>query len=253
MQTSKPLAQALFFPFSAKGKWRLIPYTLALVSVGNLVCVFSEKPALLSLFTVLSEIIFALEYGLRLLLIPLACPNLGACKARFRYAISFLGIIDLLAVISPLLIFTQLAKAEAARLIALVRFVKIGRYTRGLRTIALVFKERKDEILAAFVLLGILTICASVAMFEVEHVEQPTVFTSPFSGLYWAMTTITTTGYGDMVPITAAGKVIGFCTMVLSIGVVAVPAGIFSAGFVDTFKKYKEIRARHKSDNDTTR
>ncbi|MEG0477244.1 MAG: potassium channel family protein, partial [Raoultibacter sp.] len=65
---------------------------------------------------------------------------------------------------------------------------------------------------------------------------QPDQFDSVLTGLYWAMTTITSTGYGDLVPITAAGRAVGFLTMVLSIAVVAIPAGIFSAGFVAEFQ-----------------
>lgn len=73
-------------------------------------------------------------------------------------------------------------------------------------------------------------------MYEIEHPVQPEKFDSVFTGMYWAMTTITTTGYGDLVPVTAAGRLVGFCTMLLSIGVVAIPAGIFSAGFVSEFR-----------------
>ena len=84
--------------------------------------------------------------------------------------------------------------------------------------------------------LALLTVTASVLMYEIEHPVQPEKFDSVFTGMYWAMTTITTTGYGDLVPVTAAGRLVGFCTMLLSIGVVAIPAGIFSAGFVSEFR-----------------
>ena len=85
--------------------------------------------------------------------------------------------------------------------------------------------------------LALLTVTASVLMFQVENPVQPERFDSVFTGMYWAMTTITSTGYGDLVPITPIGRFIGFCTMVLSIAVVAIPAGIFSAGFVAQFRE----------------
>ena len=114
---------------------------------------------------------------------------------------------------------------------------------RGLRSIARVFAKRRQEIVAAFTVLGLLTVTASVLMFEVEHPVQPDKFDSVLTGMYWAMTTITSTGYGDLVPLTAAGRLVGFLTMLLSIGVVAIPAGIFSAGFVAEFRA-QDARAR---------
>ena len=105
------------------------------------------------------------------------------------------------------------------------------------------FAKRRQEIVAAFTVLGLLTVTASVLMFEVEHPVQPDKFDSVLTGMYWAMTTITSTGYGDLVPLTAAGRLVGFLTMLLSIGVVAIPAGIFSAGFVAEFRA-QDARAR---------
>lgn len=72
-------------------------------------------------------------------------------------------------------------------------------------------------------------------MYEAEHAAQPEAFDSVLTGIYWAMTTITTTGYGDLVPVTTLGRIIGFVVMVLSIAVVAIPAGIFSAGSSRSF------------------
>jgi voltage-gated potassium channel len=114
---------------------------------------------------------------------------------------------------------------------------------KGLHSIALVFSKRRSEIIAAFVVLGLLTVTASVLMFALENPVQPEKFDSVFTGMYWAMTTITTTGYGDLVPITAAGRLLGFVVMVLAIGAVAIPAGIFSAGFVAEFRS-EDVRAK---------
>ena len=163
----------------------------------------------------------------------------SVCFARMRYALSPMGIIDLLAFAPGLLVlFVPVSSSmlNAARIIRLVRLIKLSRYMRGLRSIARVFRKRRPEIVAAFMVLALLTVTASVLMYEIEHPVQPEKFDSVFTGMYWAMTTITTTGYGDLVPVTAAGRLVGFCTMLLSIGVVAIPAGIFSAGFVSEFR-----------------
>ena len=134
------------------------------------------------------------------------------------------------------------ALRDVVSIIRLIRLIKISRYMRGLRTIGIVLSNRRSEIIASIMVLGLLTISASVLMYEAEHTAQPEAFDSVLTGIYWAMTTITTTGYGDLVPITALGRIIGFVVMVLSIAVVAIPAGIFSAGFVEEFRAQRNRR-----------
>lgn len=107
---------------------------------------------------------------------------------------------------------------------------------RGLHSIGQVFVKRRQEIIAAFMVLALLAVASSVLMYEAEHAAQPEVFDNVLTGLYWAVTTMTSTGYGDVVPITPLGRLIGFVVMVISIAVVAIPAGIFSAGFIEEFR-----------------
>ena len=190
-------------------------------------------------FGLASSVCFGLEYAARLWIADLVRPDATPARARLRYMISPLGIVDALAFAPGLLVLVvpvSPSALNAARIVRLVRLVKLSRYMRGLRSLGRVLEKRRSEIVAAFMVLGLLAITASVLMYEVEHPAQPEKFDSVFTGLYWAMTTITSTGYGDLVPVTAAGRFVGFCTMVLSIGVVAIPAGIFSAGFVAEFR-----------------
>lgn len=226
---------------------RAVGIVLFALIVANAVLVFAEThpgiPAGFSAaflaFGLASSVCFALEYAARLWTADLVHPDLSPARARVRYALSLMGIIDLLAFAPGLLVLLVPVSASmlnAARIIRLVRLIKLSRYMRGLHSIARVFHKRRQEIVAAFMVLALLTVTASVLMYEIEHPVQPDKFDSVFTGMYWAMTTITTTGYGDLVPLTAAGRFVGFCTMVLSIGVVAIPAGIFSAGFVSEFR-----------------
>ena len=117
-----------------------------------------------------------------------------------------------------------------------MRVIKISRYMRGLRTIGRVLVMRKHEIAAAFMVIMLLILISSVLMYEVEHDAQPDKFSSLFTGMYWAVTTITGTGYGDLVPITPLGRFIGSIIMLLAVAVVAIPGGIFSAGFVAEYQ-----------------
>lgn len=80
-------------------------------------------------------------------------------------------------------------------------------------------------------------------MYELEHQAQPTKFNNLLSGVYWAVTTVTGTGYGDLVPITPLGRIAGSIIMILSVGLVAIPGGIFAAGFVAEYQNanYRKI------------
>ena len=226
---------------------RVVGIALFALIVANAILVFAETQpgipagvsAALLAFGLASSVCFGLEYAARLWTADLVHPDASPARARMRYALSPMGIIDLLAFAPGLLVlFVPVSSSmlNAARIIRLVRLIKLSRYMRGLRSIARVFRKRRPEIVAAFMVLALLTVTASVLMYEIEHPVQPEKFDSVFTGMYWAMTTITTTGYGDLVPVTAAGRLVGFCTMLLSIGVVAIPAGIFSAGFVSEFR-----------------
>lgn len=209
----------------------------------------------MSVFGIISAVFFCIEYCARLWVSDLVHPELAPFRARIRYSLSIMGIIDLMAFLPvAVALFVPLSPAAitGVRIIRLVRLIKVSRYMSGLQSISRVFHTRKQEIIAAFMVLALLTVTASVLMFQVENPVQPEAFDSIFTGMYWAMTTITSTGYGDLVPITAAGRFIGFCTMLLSIGVVAIPAGIFSAGFVAQFKADDKTRkiARHASESE---
>lgn len=227
----------------------------ALIAV-NAVLVFAETLPELSpgasgvflIFGLASSVCFGLEYAARLWTADLARPGMRPARARLRYALSLMGLIDLMSFVPGLLVLVvpvSTSMLNSARILRLLRLVKLSRYMRGLRSIERVFRKRHREIVAAFMVLGLLTVTASVLMYEIEHPVQPDNFDSVFTGMYWAMTTITTTGYGDLVPVTGAGRFLGFCTMLLSIGVVAIPAGIFSAGFVAEFHAQDARERRH--------
>lgn len=231
----------------AHGLARVVGVGLFVLIVLNALLVFVDSnpgvPYALSqvflAFGLASSVCFGVEYLARLWVADLAHAELSPLRARARYALSPMGVIDLLAFLPGLLVFlvpVSPSALNAARIVRLIRLIKLSRYMRGLRSIARVFHKRRSEIIASFMVLGLLTVTASVLMYQVENPVQPDKFDSVLTGMYWAMTTITSTGYGDLVPVTALGRFVGFVTMVLSIGVVAIPAGIFSAGFVSEFR-----------------
>lgn len=195
-----------------------------------------------------STVCFALEYGARIWTADLLYGSLSPWKARLKYITSIWGIIDLLAFLPNLLSwFIPMTNTlrNTINLLRLVRLIKISRYMRGLETIGRVLSMRRHEIIASLMVLFLLICVSSVLMYEVEHPAQPDKFNSLLTGIYWGVTTVTSTGYGDITPITDVGRMLGSVIMLLGIGIVAIPSGILSAGFVAEYQNTSQHRIEH--------
>lgn len=193
-----------------------------------------------------SVIIFTIEYFLRIWTSDLLYPDKKRIVALLKYIFSFLAIIDLLAIIPfylPFLITIDLRVLRMLRIIRLFRVFKINRYTNALVSIATVFKNKQSELLSSIFVVLLLMIVASVLMYGVENKAQPEVFRNAFDALWWALATLTTVGYGDIYPITVLGKILSAIIAILGIGLVAVPTGIISAGFMENMNQIKECKS----------
>jgi len=218
----------------------------ALILLNAVVVFVSTQPGLdpvtadvVAGFYRFSTVCFCVEYFARIWIADLAFGNCTPSRARLRYICSPWGIIDLLSFAPNMVAWfvpVTAALGQIINVVRLVRLVKISRYMRGLRTIGRVIAKHYHEIVAAFLVIALLVVVSSVIMYEIEHPAQPDKFNNLLSGVYWAVTTITGTGYGDLVPITPAGRIVGSVIMFLSVALVAIPGGIFSAGFVAEFQ-----------------
>ena len=200
-------------------------------------------------FGVGSTAAFGVEYLCRIWVAPLMYPHLKARRARLRYLLSLMGLIDMLAVVPSVIMYAvgdYSMVSDAVRIVRLVRLIKLSRYMLGMQSIGRVLMKHRQEIIASFMMLALLAVAASVLVYDAEHEVQPDKFDSVLTGIYWAMTTITTTGYGDIVPITPLGRFFAFLVMVLSIAAVAIPGGIFSAGFIEEFRTQRHHASKRK-------
>lgn len=191
----------------------------------------------------ISVIVFSVEYILRLWTADLLYPDLNSHKARIKYVFSFMALIDLFAILPfyiPFIIKIDLRVLRMLRIIRLFRVFKINRYTSALSAISAVFKRKKVQLLSSTFVVLLLMIIASVLMYSAEHEAQPEAFSNAFSALWWAVATLTTVGYGDVYPITVLGKVLSAIIAILGIGLVAVPTGIISAGFIESIDEKSE-------------
>jgi voltage-gated potassium channel len=180
-----------------------------------------------------------LDYLLRLWVAPESEPG-GATDpwgARVRYAASAFGIIDLLAVL-PFLA-GQLFPIDPGwlRVLRLLRLLKLSRYASGLSLLAVVIRNESRPLLAALMVMAVLLMLASAVMFVLERDTQPEVFSSIPHTMWWAIVTMATIGYGDMIPVTLVGRMIGALVMILGMAMFALPAGILATGFTQEIRK----------------
>ncbi len=186
-------------------------------------------------FEIFSVVVFTAEYFLRLWTVP-EDPRFrgaGALSGRLRYASQPLMIIDLLAIAPAYVgLFFPIVDLRFLRIFRLLRLLKVARYSPALETLwHVIVSERRALIGTLIILLGVTTIFAQV-MYLVEGRVQPQLFGTLPDAMWWAITTLTTVGYGDAIPITALGKIIAGMTMILGVGLLALPVGIVATGFV---------------------
>lgn len=201
-------------------------------------------------FELVSVIVFSTEYLIRILTADFLFPEESPLKARLKYMRSGMAVIDLLAILPfylPFLITMDTRFVRTLRLLRLFRIFKLGRYSKSLKMMADVLKEKAGDLLIAlFVTLLLLTV-ASILMYYVEHDVQPEIFPNIVATFWWAIATLTTVGYGDVYPVTGLGKLISGIIAILGIGMVALPTGIISSAFVDKITEARKAKAREEA------
>ena len=205
----------------------LIILSLVTFSIETLPELDSGLIKVLNQFELVCVVIFSVEYILRLFLSP-----------KFKYALSFFGIIDLMAIL-PFYIASgiDLRSVRVLRLLRLFRVFKLFKYNNAMDRITSAFIKIKSELVIFLVATFFLVYLASVGIYYFESAEQPEQFKSVFHSLWWAITTLTTGGYGDVYPITVGGKIFTTFIVFIGLGLVAVPTGLLATAFSDTFKK----------------
>lgn len=219
----------------------LIVTNVSAVAIETVDEVRTAYQGLFDLFETVSVAIFLVEYLLRLWVAELHPPlqRLGRFRARLRYAIDPAALVDLLAILPYFLfLFGVGGDLRVLRILRLFRFLKLARYSPGLRSLANVVADEKHALLGALVVMTGLALLAASGMYLVERHVQPEAFGSIPLALWWALATLTTVGYGDVVPITVAGRLLGSVVMVFGLVVFAAPVGIVATAFA------REMHAR---------
>jgi len=191
-------------------------------------------------FEILSVAVFSIEYILRIWSCTVDEKYRGAIKGRIRFALTPMALIDLLAVLPFYLSFIMRLDLRFIRVLRLLRFLrilKIGRYTEALGIFGRAIGSKKEELVISVIVISILLVLASSAMYFIENQAQPDSFSSIPEAMWWGIATLTTVGYGDIYPITTLGKILGGSIALLGIAMFALPTGILSSAFTEEIQK----------------
>lgn len=198
--------------------------------------------ALMTVIEAVTVGFFAVDYFLRVWTADILYSELSKGKAHRRYIFSFMGIVDLLSFLPYFMPIFFPAGTVAFRMIRIVRIFRLFRinaYYDSLSVITEVIVSKSQQLISSVFIILVLMLASSLCMYSLEHEAQPDVFTNAFSGIWWATSTLLTVGYGDIYPITTMGKLFGIFISFLGVGMVAIPTGIISAGFVNQYTNIK--------------
>ncbi len=204
-------------------------------------------------FDLISVIIFSVEYVLRVWSSNHEEKYKGSLKGRLKYMLSPGALVDLLAILPFYLHAIIGLDFRVLRILRLMRFFRLFRltaYMKSAHMISNVFKKRFNELLLSLVLVIFLVIIASCAIYfaEHQHIVNRAKFTSIPATIWWSVVTLTTTGYGDMYPMTYLGKAMAMVIMLTGVAFFALPAGIITAGFLEEFRMNR-IKKTHRCPN----
>ena len=226
---------------------RCIDALLGLLIVANVLAVALESvpriDAIYGLyfkaFDLISLAIFCGEYVIRLWVCTEHPPlkRLSAGEARWRYARSPFMIIDLVAILPSLVVSVIGVDLRFLRIFRLLRLLKLARYSPTIITLGRVlYEERRALFAVVIIMFGLLMLSASV-MTIIEGAAQPEAFGSIPAAMWWALATLSTVGYGDVVPITALGRIFGGLVTLLGVAMYALPIAIIAAGFTNESRR----------------
>ncbi|RIH83008.1 Cyclic nucleotide-gated potassium channel [Meiothermus luteus] len=185
--------------------------------------------------------VFTLELLLRLYLAPEITGERDRLQATWRYLKSPMGLVDLLTVLPGwFFFFPGSEQLVAVRVLRVLRLLKLGQYAEALGLLDDVLRQKRDLLLTTVTLAFVVLVLLSTLMFVLEGPYQPEKLGSIPQALWWGMVTMATIGYGDVVPITPAGKLLSGLVAFLGIGLFALPTAILATGLLEVLQQRKD-------------
>ncbi len=193
---------------------------------------------ILEKFDIVCFIVFSIEYLLRIYV----------AKKKTKYIFSFYGVIDFLA-IAPFFLssFLDLRFLRAFRILKIFRSLQSTKFNQAIKRISIASKLIKEELMLFFIVIFILIFTVSSGIYYFENEAQPETFKSVFHSMWWAVVTLMTVGYGDVVPVTLGGRIFTVIVLILGVLIVTVPAGLSATSLM----KAREIQEKQERSKKT--
>ncbi|MCP1914779.1 voltage-gated potassium channel [Bradyrhizobium sp. USDA 4508] len=226
------------------GGLRFARVIVAIIAVDVLAAILASVPEidaqfgwLLTTIEIAAVIAFALEYAARLWsVVGHSLRDMTPARARLEYAFSALGVIDLLAFL-PSAVALAIGDKTALVLFGMLPFLKLVRYSTAMRSLlAALHAERRTLFGCVVILTGAVLLFASL-LYAIEHRVQPDKFGTMPQAMWWAIVTLGTVGYGDVVPITPLGRTVTVVAIVVGFAMIALPVAIISTAFADEVRR----------------
>jgi voltage-gated potassium channel len=222
---------------------RIVDRGIVVLIVLNLVAITLQSVPELSehyrvafaVFEAVSLLVFSVEYALR---IWVASEHLAHCHlrqrlARWQYVTSWPGIVDLLAVVPFWFAFAVPADLRVLQLLRILRFLELARYSPGMRSLLDALYAERRALAGCFLILIGATLLSATAMHLVERHGQPDTFGTIPDAMWWAIVTLGTIGYGDVMPVTVAGRLVASATIFAGFIMIALPVRIVATAFAE--------------------
>ena len=211
-------------------------FMMVVIVVSLLPLAFKQDTVAFVVIDKIAVTIFIIDYLLRLCTADFKYGK-TSISSFLRYPFSFMAIIDLLSILPSVTVlnssFKLLRILRLIRAFRVFRVFKVLRYSKSFRIIISVFKRQRASLLAVVTLAIAYIIISALIIFNVE----PDSFNTFFDAVYWATVSLTTMGYGDIYPITTVGRTVTMVSSIFGIAIVALPAGIITAGYMNEINK----------------
>jgi voltage-gated potassium channel len=223
---------------------RFVRLIVSIIVIDVLAMILASVPefdarfgALFTVVKVGAVMVFALEYAARLWSVAGHSPRkLSPAQDRIEYALSSLGIIDLMAFL-PASIALIAGSRSTLMLLGMLPFFKLVRYSPAMRSLLSAIHAERRTLLGCLVILAGAVLLFATLLYAIEHDVQPDKFGTIPDAMWWAIVTLGTVGYGDVVPVTALGKLVSVFTIIGGLTMIALPVAIISTAFADEVRR----------------
>jgi len=199
---------------------------------------YRVETRLFFIFDKVSVSVFIVDYLLRWITADYRMPDKSKTYAFLVYPFTPFAIVDLLSILPSLTVCHRAFKLfRVARLFKVLRVFKLLRYSKNMRILIRVLQKERRILLSVFLIAVAYIFITALIMFNVENSEM---FEDFFDALYWATTTLTTVGYGDIYPMSDIGRVISMFSAIFGVAVIALPSGVITASYMDELREEKE-------------